>query len=117
MATWLLGSLGAELFLARMSFVLLLGGLVVYFLGWKMLRAVAAPWAVLFLMIPLPFIVFNVIALPVQFLASRLPGNTLDLLGVSALREGKGSTFPSISVNEVYSRTGVRSLLPLITLS
>jgi len=46
----------------------------VYFLGWKMLRAVAAPWAVLFLMIPLPVIVFNEIALPLQFLASSSQG-------------------------------------------
>ena len=117
MATLILGTFGAELFLARVSFVLLLGGLVVYFLGWKMLRAVAAPWAVLFLMIPLPVIVFNEIALPLQFLASKLAGNTLDLLGVPALREGNVITLPSISLNVVEACSGIRSLMALITLA
>jgi exosortase len=113
----ILGTYGAELFLARASFVILLGGLVVYFLGWKMLRAVAAPWAVLFLMIPLPVIVFNEIALPLQFLASKLAGNTLDLLGVPALREGNVITLPSISLNVVEACSGIRSLMALITLA
>jgi exosortase len=67
MCTLILGVFGAELFLARVSLVILLGGLLVYFAGWKMLRAVAAPWAVLFLMIPLPVIVFNEIAAAKQF--------------------------------------------------
>ncbi len=117
MATLILGTFGAELFLARVSFVLLLGGSVVYFLGWKMLRAVAAPWAVLFLMIPLPVIVFNEIALPLQFLASKLAGNTLDMLGVPALREGNVITLPSISLNVVEACSGIRSLMALITLA
>jgi exosortase len=117
MAALILGTFGAELFLARVSFVILLGGLVVYFLGWKMLRSVAAPWAVLFLMIPLPVIVFNEIALPLQFLASRLAGNTLDILGVPALREGNVITLPSISLNVVEACSGIRSLMALITLA
>jgi len=113
----ILGTFGAELFLARASFVILLGGLVVYFLGWKMFRAVVAPWAMLFLMIPLPVIVFNEIALPLQFLASKLAGNTLDLLGVPALREGNVITLPSISLNVVEACSGIRSLMALITLA
>jgi len=117
MCTLILGVFGAELFLARVSLVILLGGLVVYFTGWKMLRAVAAPWAVLFLMIPLPVIVFNEIALPLQFLASKLAGNTLDILGVPALREGNVITLPSISLNVVEACSGIRSLMALITLA
>jgi len=117
MAALILGTFGAELFLARASFVILLGGLVVYFLGWKMLRTVAAPWVVLFLMIPLPVIVFNEIALPLQFLASKLAGNTLDILGVPALREGNVITLPSISLNVVEACSGIRSLMALITLA
>lgn len=113
----ILGTFGAELFLARVSLVILLGGLVLLFAGWKMLRAVAAPWAVLFLMIPLPVIVFNEIALPLQFLASRLAGDTLDLLRVPALREGNVIMLPSISLNVVEACSGIRSLMALITLA
>ena len=117
MAGLILGTFGAELFLARASFVILLGGLVVQFAGWKMLRAVAAPWAVLFLMLPLPVIVFNEIALPLQFLASRLAGDTLDFLRVPALREGNVIMLPSISLNVVEACSGIRSLMALITLA
>jgi len=68
-------------------------------------------------MIPLPVIVFNEIALPLQFLASKLAGNTLDLLGVPALREGNVITLPSISLNVVEACSGIRSLMALITLA
>ena len=117
MVSLILGTLGAELFLARVSLVILIGGLIVYFAGWIMLKAVAGPWGVLFLMIPLPVIVFNQIALPLQFLASRLAGNTLDALGVPALREGNVITLPSISLNVVEACSGIRSLMALITLA
>jgi len=117
MAGLILGTFGAELFLARVSLVILLGGLVVHFAGWKMLRALAAPWAVLFLMIPLPTIVFNEIALPLQFLASRLAGDALDLMKVPALREGNVIMLPSISLNVVEACSGIRSLMALITLA
>src|SRR5579871_3084061 len=60
------GTLGAELFLPRFSLCLLLGGLIVYFAGWPMLRAMLAPWLILFLMIPLPAVVFNEIAFPLD---------------------------------------------------
>ena len=43
MALLLLGSLGAELFLTRMSLLLLLAGIVLYLFGWKLLGAVAFP--------------------------------------------------------------------------
>jgi len=117
MAALILGTFGAELFLARVSLVIFLGGLVVQFAGWKMLRTVGAPWAVLFLMIPLPVIVFNEVALPLQFLASRLAGDTLDLLRVPALREGNIIMLPSISLNVVEACSGIRSLMALITLA
>ena len=48
------GNLGAELFLSRTSFVLVLGGLVIHFGGWEYFRKVLFPWAFLFFMIPPP---------------------------------------------------------------
>ena len=71
MGLLVIGTLGAEVFLPRASLVVLLGGLVVYFAGWAMLGAMKAPWLTLFLMIPLPVIVFNEFAFPLQLLASR----------------------------------------------
>ena len=52
-----LGTLGIELFTARVSLLPLLGGMVLFFCGYKMLRAVAFPLGYLVFMIPLPAIV------------------------------------------------------------
>ena len=71
LAIMVTGVLATEFFLARSSFVFLLAGLTIYFLGWVYFRALLFPWAVLFLMIPIPALIFNHIAFPLQLLASR----------------------------------------------
>jgi exosortase len=111
------GVLGAEMFLSRSSLVFLLGGMIIYFAGWQYFRALLFPWAVLFLMIPIPVIIFNQIALPLQFLASRLATWLLGLVGVPVLREGNIINLPSMSLEVVEACSGIRSLVSLITLA
>src|SRR5882762_3960125 len=82
------GALGAELYLSRVSIVPVLGGLVALFLGWGFLRAAAFPWLFLLLMITPPALVFNQITFPLQIFASEAAANLLPLLGVPVLREG-----------------------------
>jgi exosortase len=109
----LVGRLGAELFLSRVSFVILLGGLALYFAGWEVSKSLLAPWLVLFLMIPLPVIIFNEIAFPLQTLASALAGFLLNLMHVPAVREGNVISLHSISLNVVEACSGIRSLMSL----
>src|SRR5229473_1017645 len=112
-----LGVLGAENFLARTSLLFLVAGLVIDFCGWHYFRALIFPWAVLFLMVPLPAILFNQVALPLQFLASRLASGLLELVGVPVLREGNVINLPSLSLDVAEACSGLRSLVSLITLS
>jgi exosortase len=112
-----LGVLGAENFLARTSFLFLLAGLIIYFFGWACFRAVLFPWAVLFLAIPIPVIILNKIAFPLQFLASRLASSMLVLAGVPVLREGNVIHLPSLTLDVVEACSGLRSLVSLITLA
>jgi exosortase len=112
-----LGVLGAELFLSRGSLVLLLGGLLIHFRGWVWFRALFFPWAFLFLMIPIPVIVFNQIAFPLQLLASQLASSTLALLGVPILREGNVINLPAMALEVVEACSGIRSLMSLGTLA
>ena len=63
--------LGAELFLTRISLVGTLAGTALFILGWSHLRILAFPLALLLLMIPIPAIIFNQIAFPLQLLASQ----------------------------------------------
>src|SRR6185369_2557753 len=70
MALWA-GVAGAELYTQRMSLVLLLAGVVVYFWGLQILKLILIPLFLLILAIPIPAIVFNKIAFPLQLFASH----------------------------------------------
>ena len=115
--TLVVGVLGAELFLSRSSLVLLLAGFVIFFLGWTCFRAVVFPWACLFLAVPIPAIIFNQIAFPLQLFASRLASGLLELVGVPVLREGNVIVLPAMLLEVVEACSGIRSLVSLGTLA
>ena len=46
MALLIVGTLGAELYLSRVSFVLLLAGLAIHFYGWRYFRIGFFPWLI-----------------------------------------------------------------------
>ncbi len=111
------GVLGAELFLSRVSLLLLLTGLVWLFLGENYLRATLFPLAFLLLMIPIPAIIFNQITLPLQILASELAASALPCLGVPVFREGNIINLPAMSLEIAEACSGIRSLFSLITMA
>jgi len=112
-----LGNLGAELFLSRTSLLVLIAGLVIFFLGWQYFRAVLFPWAFLLLMIPIPSILFNQITFPLQLLASKVASDVLPLAGVPVLREGNVIGLPLMQLEVAEACSGIRSLLSLATLT
>ena len=67
----LAGTLGAELFLQRVSLAVFAVGIVVYFFGVTLMRALAVPFILFLLAIPIPQIIFNKIAFPLQIYASQ----------------------------------------------
>jgi exosortase len=112
-----LGQMGAEIFLARTSLLIVMAGLIVLFLGWSFFRAVLFPWAFLFLMIPIPAIVFNQITFPLQILASKMASTALPWMGVPVLREGNVINLPAMSLEVAEACSGIRSLMSLTTLA
>ncbi len=115
--TLLLGVFGAELFLARLSLVFLIGGMVVFFAGWAMFRAALFAILFLILMVPIPAIVFSQITFPLQILASKLAASSLPILGVPVLREGNVIYLPAMPLEVAEACSGIRSLLSLTTLA
>ncbi len=111
------GVLGVEFFLARSSFVLLLAGFIVYFLGWNYFKEFFFPWAFLVLMIPIPSIIFNHIAFPLQLLASNFSAWALELIGIPVLQEGNVIQLARTVLEVAEACSGIRSLLTLITLA
>lgn len=122
LALWA-GTAGAELFVQRMSLVFLLAGLCIYFRGWRLLRAVAVPLLLLALAIPVPAIVFNKVAFPLQLFASQCAVWVMRLVNIPVLREGNiielyplGSTTTK-RLEVVEACSGIRSLMTLVTLA
>jgi exosortase len=113
----IVGQMGAELFLSRLSLLIVLAGLIVLFLGWSFFRAVLFPWAILLLMIPIPTILFNQITFPLQLLASKVASTTLPWMGVPVLREGNVIILPAMALEVAEACSGIRSLMSLMTLS
>jgi exosortase len=117
------GTAGAELFTQRMSLVLMLAGIVVYFWGFRILRLTLVPLILLALAIPIPIIVWNKIAFPLQIFASRCAVWSMRLFDISVLRAGnviellpRGS-IETKKLEVVEACSGIRSLMTLITLS
>jgi exosortase len=117
LAVLLLGVYGAELFLSRVSLVILVTGLVLCFGGWELLRELRFALLVLLLAIPIPAILFNQITLPLQILASKLASALLPLFGVPVLREGNVIVLPAMKLEVAEACSGIRSLVSLFTLS
>jgi exosortase len=113
----IVGVLGVEFFLSRSSFIFLLAGLIITFLGWQQFRELLFPWAFLFLMIPIPAIIFNHVTFPLQLEASRFASAVLQMVGVPVLREGNVIQMASTSLEVAEACSGIRSLLSLVTLA
>jgi exosortase len=109
-----LGALGAELFIARLSLVILICGIVVFLGGSHMFRAIAFPIGYLLFMIPLPAIVYYQLTMPLQLWASRLGATGLVAVGIHTVREGNLLILPNCTLNVVEACSGIRSLLSLL---
>ncbi len=122
LALWA-GVAGAELFMQRISLVLILIGITVYFWGFRLIRPLIAPFALLLLAIPIPAIIFNKIAFPMQLFASRCAVWSMSLLDIPVLRQG--NVIELLPLNSTVTKklevveacSGIRSLMTLVTLA
>jgi exosortase len=113
----ILGVYGVELFTARISFIMMITGLIATFFGWSMVRELRFPLLVLVLAIPFPAILFNRITFPLQLLASRIASDILPWLGVPTLHEGNVIELPVMKLEVAEACSGIRSLMSLFTLA
>jgi exosortase len=116
-AVLIAGILGSELFLTRISILGTLVGVVLFLCGWRYLRALAFPLAFLVLMIPIPAIIFNQIAFPLQLLASQFGESAMGLASVPVLREGNVLILANTTLEVAEACSGIRSLVSLLTLA
>lgn len=117
------GTLASVLVAQRLSLLLMIAGLVVCFFGARVLRQLFMPFALLALAIPVPQILFNKIAFPLQLFASRIAEGAIRLAGIATERNGNVIEIPFAETGEIVSLevveacSGIRSLVTLITLA
>ncbi|MCX6628247.1 MAG: exosortase, partial [Candidatus Solibacter sp.] len=113
----MLATLGAELFTARMSFVVTLIGVVWTLGGTAILKKLAFPLFLLFFMLPIPSVIYSAATFKLQILASQIADGALTLLSIPVLREGNILELPNQRLSVVDACSGIRSLLSLTFLS
>jgi exosortase len=122
LALWA-GTAGAELFVQRTSLLLMLAGIVIYFFGFRIVRVVAVPMLLLALAIPIPQIIFNKIAFPLQLFASKCAVAAMSCFEIPVLRHGNVIELMPLGAKEpkrlavVEACSGIRSLMTLVTLA
>ena len=111
-----IGSVGAELYLQRSSLIVVLAGLALLLRGREFLRAVAFPIVFLFFMIPLPAIVVNMVAFPLQLFAAHTATFCLYNFGIPVLQEGNVIILAGTTLEVAEACSGIRSLQALLAL-
>jgi len=112
----LVGLVGAELYTQRGSLIVVLAGLILLLYGWRSLWIVSFPLVFLGFMIPLPAIVVNAVAFPLQLFAAKVASASLFLLGLPVLREGNLIVLPGTTLEVAEACSGLRSLVSLLAL-
>jgi len=103
-------------YLAGVSLVMMLGGMVLFCMGRRMARKLWLPIAFLFLMLPLPAPVYEAIALPLQRFAAIFATRALYTVGIPVLREGNIIHFAGKSLEVAQACSGMRLLVGFVAM-
>jgi exosortase len=112
-ASYVIGKLGAEFFLTRMSLVFMLAGLIWTFRGWGWLKRLAFPLLLLASTVPLPVLVYNRLAGPLQLVASAASTELAQALGISVYRDGNIIHLATTTLGVAEACSGLRSISSL----
>ena len=113
----ILGRLGAEFFLTRVSLVIILAGIILTYWGAGRLQQMAFSLVLLATMVPIPAIVYNKLAAPLQLFASWVASNTIEMMGIPIFRDGNVMHLSDISLGVAEACSGLRSISSLTVLA
>lgn len=117
LAQLFIAKVGSEFFLQRTSMIVVLYGISFFLFGRSFTKAVWLPIAYLIFMIPLPAIIWNRIAFPMQLFASSMTEDVVRLIGIPILREGNVLHLTQTSLEVVDACSGLRSLVNILGLA
>ncbi|HYL75765.1 MAG TPA: exosortase/archaeosortase family protein [Bryobacteraceae bacterium] len=113
----MLGTLSAQVFIARTAFLVSLIGAIWFLGGTRTLKILAFPLFLLVFMYPIPAIIYARLTLPLQLFASSVAETILNFIGIPVLRDGNVLELASQRLSVVEACSGIRSLLTLTYLA
>lgn len=113
----IIAKIGSEYFLQRFSFIVVLLGMILFLLGKEHFKLLNLPVLYLIFMIPLPTIIWNKIAFPLQLFGSFITEQFIRILGIVVLREGNILHLSNTTLEVVAACSGLRSLVTMFALS
>lgn len=112
-----IGKVGSDFFLQTTSILLVVIGVVLFLLGNIVARRLLLPIGYLVFMIPLPTILWNAIAFPMQLFSSFITEKVVQLIGIPVFREGNVLFLAQTTLEVVDACSGLRSLVTMFALS
>lgn len=112
-----LSGLAAELFTMRLSLLMGAAGLTICYFGVRQILAWWLPFTLLLLSVPIPDVLLNAIALPLQFTASKMGAALLAARHVPVRLDGNVIEIPGHRLFVAEACSGLRSLTALLSLA
>lgn len=114
---YVVGELATLHVVLHYSLWLVVAGLLLCAIGQAGVRAVGFPLLFLLTMIPLPQFLYQTLSGKLQLISSTLGVGCLQVIGITAFREGNVIDLGPIQLQVVEACSGLRYLFPLMTLS
>jgi exosortase len=111
-----LSGLAAELFTMRLSMVLAMAGVVTFFWGFRQVLRWWLPFTLITLSIPIPAVLTNALAFPLQLKASSMGAELLEFRHVPVRLTGNIIQLPGRQLFVTEACSGLRSLTALLSL-
>jgi len=109
--------LGSEYFTMRTSLIVLLAGMTLFWFGREVLTGMALPLGYLIFMVPIPYIVYDMVAFPLKLFVTKVSVAFLKIVGVVVVREGNIIMFPTTTLEVADACSGIRSLISLLAIA
>jgi len=116
-ALWLIAVGGKSRFAIEVCFILLIISAVWFNYGSLIARKLSFPLFLLFMMIPLPEVLYGSISRKLQLLSSQFGVAFMQLLSVPVYREGNIIYLPETTLQVAEACSGISSLISLFTLA